>query len=755
MEKHKNIPVGAIWNAEENQWNVIGRKNEAGKEIGIWEDWHVDGYRCALADFGDGTLPFHFKRFHPDGTFAQEGFCLGGDRWVGTYRWVKSDNPTTELFPPIAKDNAAIWCMEFDYTESEGVINTQRYYDKARRPLTVWGDPLPERPATVPAQAYCVQTLSSAHGRGWVMGQLTVAGKFIGDYAEWDMNGVLCAERVYHMETGTLVESYEYERGKLWSSSLYSSPDDFIKRYYHRNIDPPVVHASTSYRNQKKDWTETIHDTTGKLLYTTRHETVNDLHERKYYNDRLIYEGIRSLNKKQGPSRYLYYRPDGSILIDYISQGDDTGLWRMHEETGKEMLILAQHDEARMEKDGDGDRFMPIGDDAAQHKPLDRWQAVVENFKTAYKTFLIDQTISSLPFPPYLNTELKKVRWASVKHAMHSAEGLPLAINGFLSENADVVTESSKRIWLEIEHQGSIYDATYRVSTILANILPHYASNPTIHRRLPEFLFNVLRLEYIKSSKRYSALITAIAPSLSIIQSLAMDADDTLALKCQFILLEAGHTAPETKQFFIREWHALSNPPIRRAYAAFALNHLYIYTKQQTKLISTYADALEKESVPLVRLVIAMSLVAATREEAQDAWLAELIPALSKPAGVDDAFYKLQPFIGDADADEYILTILSFAKGDVLERNIEPIIDALPGSTIFKQETLLRAIFSVLFNTKHAQKNITPMRKKALLIAAEVVDAHVTLVTHSEIFEEFSLPYDASKLRKLAEKSYS
>jgi hypothetical protein len=120
---------------------------------------------------------------------------------------------------------------------------------------------------------------------------------------------------------------------------------------------------------------------------------------------------------------------------------------------------------------------------------------------------------------------------------------------------------------------------------------------------------------------------------------------------------------------------------------------------------------------------------------------------------MDDTFYKLQPFIGYTDADEYILTILSFAKRDVLERNIEPIIDALPDSTTFKQETLLRAIFSVLFNTKHGQKNITPIRKRALLAAAEVVDAHVTPVNHREIFEEFSLPYDASKLRKLAEKS--
>src|SRR5262245_54999099 len=106
MEKHKNIPAAATWNEEEKQWEARGQKNAAGDKVGLVEDWHVDGHRCGIADFGNGTPPFSFKRFHPDGTLAQEGVGNGGQQWRGTYRWFRSDNATPELFP--AQDVPAI-----------------------------------------------------------------------------------------------------------------------------------------------------------------------------------------------------------------------------------------------------------------------------------------------------------------------------------------------------------------------------------------------------------------------------------------------------------------------------------------------------------------------------------------------------------------------------------------------------------------------------------------------------------------------
>jgi hypothetical protein len=754
MKKHKDIPAAATWNEEEKQWELPGQKNEAGQRTGLWEDWHVDGHRCGITDFGNGTPPFSIKRYHADGTLAQEGFGLlgGTNHWRGTFRWFKSESPTTESFPTVAKDVDAIWSAEYDYTELEGVYNAQRYYDKAHQPVTMWGDPLPARAAAVPARAHYVKKLSSANGvPGWVTGQVNgMTGKFIGDYAEWDMSGVPTARRVYS-DKAEIMEDHKYENGKLRSSKVYTAPMDYTSYYYHRDIEPPVVRNSTSHRNGTQDRTETFFDTKGKQLYSVRMEGIIDkIHERRYYNDTLVYEGLTSQDKTQKPSTYIYYRENGSALIDYTSNGDDTGVWHLYDEAGNEVLTLKQEEEADMEEYGHGDGFMPKWKYYEYETAVTDWQAVEENFKSAHKDTLIVAKISSLPTPDYLQTELNKVDWSQVEHAMYSSEGLPLAINGYLSDDDDVVNECSNNIWIEIEHQGSVYECTYEVSIVFARMLPHYANNATIQRRLFDFLYDVLCLHQIKSYENYAELITAIEPSLSVIRQLATHADDAIALKSQFILLEAGHKAKETEEFFIQEWHNINNPKLRRAYAAFALGHLYVYTKQSKKLISTYGAAFPEEKVPLVRLIIAIRLVAGAQHEAKDEWLSELIPVLSDPDRVDQEFYRIQPFIAGSEADEYALMILGFANPEVLEKNIEPIIDILPDSDAIKQESLLRAIFSVLFKADDSLVNITPMRKKALLAAAEVAARHVGWVNHSEIFHEYDLPHDAYELRQLA-----
>jgi antitoxin component YwqK of YwqJK toxin-antitoxin module len=756
MEKHKNIPAAATWNEEEKQWELAGPKNAAGQRTGIWEDWHIDGHRCGVVDFGDGTPPYPIKRYHADGTLAQEGFGLLGDtnHWRGTFRWNKSEHPTTESFPTIAKDIDAIWSAEYDYTETEAVYSAQRYYNKANEPVTMWGDPQPERAASVPARAHYVKALSSANGvPGWIVGQVNgLTGKFVGDYAEWDMGGVLTTKRVYS-NTGELVEYHEYTNGRLWMSKIYTDPKHYTSSFYHRDIEPPVIRSSTSHRNGTQDRTETFFDTNGNQLYSVRMEKLIDkIHERRYYNDTLVYQGLASQDKTQKPSTYSYYRENGSVLIDYTSNGDDTGVWHLYDEAGQEVLTLPQYEEADMEEYEHGDTFMPTWRDYNYENTVTDWQAVEENFKSAYKDTLIEEKIASLPIPDYLQTELDKVNWSEVEHAMYSSDGLPRAINGYLSDDADVALKCLGKIWMEIEHQGSVYECTYEVSIIFARMLPHYASHADIQSRLFDFLYDVLSLHYIKSHTRYADLVAALESSLPVIGQLATHVNDAIALKSQFILLEVGHKAQEAENFFIQEWRNVNNPKLRRAYAAFALGHLYVYTKQSKKLISTYGAAFPDEKEPLVRLILAIRLVAGAGKKAKDEWLSELIPVLSNPDSVDSDFYEIQPFIGGTEADEYALMILEYAKREVLEKNIEPIIDILPDSDIFKQESLLRAIFAILFKADDALSNITPMRKKALLAAAEVAAQHVGWINHSEIFREYDLPHDAYELRQLAEQ---
>ncbi|WP_146154425.1 hypothetical protein [Chitinophaga ginsengisoli] len=752
MEKHKNIPEAATWNAADNQWE-LGQKDEQGREIGIWEMWHTEGYYCGTTDYGDGTPPFLFRRFHPDGTLAQEGNWYGGNKWLGTYRWIKSKNSTPEGFPSgYPRQGKNIWRVEFDYVE-EGVYHAQRFYDIKDRPVNVHGISLPARPASVPEIAHFIDEGSSATGYAcWVMGLANARlNAFIGEYLEWDLNGAPIVKRLYDRQTGSVIEEHSYINGRLWKSNVFTA-DSQTQSFYHEGIEPPVVSHSTLYHNNRKDHQKTYFDTSGKELFVFRSEEISDLHQRKYYNGVLVYEGIQSKDKEKTPSSFIYYYPEGTTLINYTSNGDGTGQWRMYDKDGHETLSLPEVKETDRDERNKWDVFTPYWDDDEPEKMLNYWDAVIGKFKNKHLNIIVAAKIENLEVPPHLASELAKVDWKNTDSAMTGGETLPPAINGMLAEDSAIATKCESRIWYEIEHQGTIYEATYKVATVLARMMPYYTHSEIIQRRLFQFLFEVFGLAYISESKKlYKELINAVQPSLPTIMQNANDADDGVALASQYLLLEAGRNTPETEAFFIREWQRTDNTTLRRAYAAFALGDLYIQTKQHPKGITVFTEAFAAETNTLVRLVLAIQLVTAAKKEADAIWLAELIGALTDPEAVDENFYKLQPFIGDFDVQEYLLMVLGYANPDVLQKNIEPIIEIMPSVGMLKQETLLRAVFSVLFQKRSALKSITPIRKKALLAAAEVADQHKNLLNHKEIFESFNLPHDSYKLRKLAD----
>jgi len=71
MEKHSNVPTSAVWNEQDNRWE-LGEKNEQGKMTGIWNYWHADGDLFRTADYNNGDSPYWAKRFNKDGTLQWE-----------------------------------------------------------------------------------------------------------------------------------------------------------------------------------------------------------------------------------------------------------------------------------------------------------------------------------------------------------------------------------------------------------------------------------------------------------------------------------------------------------------------------------------------------------------------------------------------------------------------------------------------------------------------------------------------------------
>jgi antitoxin component YwqK of YwqJK toxin-antitoxin module len=504
--KHTNIPAAATWHPIQEEWE-LGEKDAAGKETGIWNYWHLDGHLCGTTDFGDGNPPFLLKRFHPDGTLAQEGNWYGNNLYLGTFRWIKSDNPTILVYPHgTAFRNPKIWTIEFDFI-AEGIYNAQRYYNKQNNPVNERGEPLPKRPATIPERAFHMNKRSSiTENVGWAMGQITLAtGKFIGEYTEWDRKGVPIIKFVYSPETYQLVEVNTYNNGLLASSVEYTT-NGSIHNVYQADIQPPVLSQRIVGKGEG-DVHRSFFDIAGSFLYSIG--SIEDhFHFRRYYNDVLVYEGIQSSIVTEAPVSIRYFHAIGTTLIDYTPHGDGTGTWRLYNEAGEELMHLTETYEEDNNQNNNWDRFMPKWLEYDEFTVQTDWDAIVTNFNEAHS----QEALTQLGPPAHLAKELKKVDWEEVETAMGITQ-LPLAINGLLSESEHIALVSSDRIWNEIEHQGTVYDATYKVAMVLAKVAPFYEEKKAVLSRIYLFLSDVVRLPAIKTDpKLYDKLMATLPP---------------------------------------------------------------------------------------------------------------------------------------------------------------------------------------------------------------------------------------------------
>lgn len=751
MEKSANVPAAAVWNTEDNQWE-LGEKNAAGQATGNWQYWHVDGHLAGTVEYGDGTAPYPLTRFHPDGTIAQEGYWCGGDTWTGTFRWTKSDNPTTEGFPAgPAKASDLVWIAEFDYPGEGPLYNAQRYFDKELKPVNSGGEPLPVRPASVPARAHYVNEYDQ---RKWIIGTVnTRIAKYVGEYHEWDMNGTLTVKRTYN-EEGGVAKEYTYEYGGLWLSKEYTG-DELVQTFYYTGINPPVAKSSTLYRNGQDDRLTTYFDKSGNTLYSFRNEKVSKLHQRRYYNDALVYEGIQLDDAEKTLSSVRYYYPDGATLVDYTSNRDGTGIWRLYDTSGEEISTMIEKEEAFKSKKKRWESLLPTLSDYKVDTLQSDPESVIANFKKEKNRLLTKEKMAALVAPPHLNKELKKTDWENIDTAMGGGSKLPLAVTGMLSEDEDVAVMSSHIIWFEIEHQHSLYESTYKVAGILAKMLPLYAEAPAIQNRLREFLFEVFGQGYFNYSKKaYKTTVKALLPSVTLLLQWAADANDAAARQAQYLLMHLGEAVPETENFLLQEWNNTDHSHQRRNFAAFSLGQYYLINKQSEKLLTLFSASLQTETDKMLRLIMAIHLVMASQKQAQAAWLSELLIALTVTEGVEyDDFYALSPYTTGTDVSEYVLMVLGHAKKEVLEENIFVLINMLSEANALKQVTLLQALFSILFPKGAQLKKYSPAQQQTLLAAVTVIDQQPDFVNHMEVFRNYDVPYDSYELRQLAAKT--
>lgn len=97
-KRPKTVPAAAVYNAENEQWE-LGKKDGKGKRVGEWKYWwKTTGHHCGTSFFENGGKKETRKRFHTDGTISHEGILLNGQIMPNTtYVLQRSRNETTEL----------------------------------------------------------------------------------------------------------------------------------------------------------------------------------------------------------------------------------------------------------------------------------------------------------------------------------------------------------------------------------------------------------------------------------------------------------------------------------------------------------------------------------------------------------------------------------------------------------------------------------------------------------------------------------
>jgi len=381
------------------------------------------------------------------------------------------------------------------------------------------------------------------------------------------------------------------------------------------------------------------------------------LYTRTYYNEILVYEAMNPTDLTKPPEGVRYLYPGGATLIDYVSNGDGTGIWQMYDEAGGVLLSMLKDDEALVIKLDRWRYFLPWRTPYLEPTITAYLEAIARKFRQEYDLFILEKKIKALPVPDCLQEELNKIDWEKIKTAGGGGEDLPADINGLLSADDELGAACAQRIWWEIECRGQLFEATFTTAIIIGRMLPVYKQTPVVEQRLLAFLYKVMTQPHLLMTG-YDEMVAALAFLIPQLLLWARDGDATTARQAQYILIHVGNDLPEPEAVLLQEWQHLAHSPIRRGYTLFCLGFFYKLAWENEKMRAHFSRAFLTETDPLLRVILAIFLVEASKDNAVESWVTELITTLVKSDAVMDSLDNMQPFTGVEGVLEYLLTIL-------------------------------------------------------------------------------------------------
>ena len=215
-ERPASVPADAAWSARTGEWQLTPLDAE-GRAHGLVRAWRRDGGLSSEYEHRAGERDGAFRRFHPDGSLAREGFYLEG-RQHGRMKAHGYEGPgfTSEPLQSCCVPPGA-WQLEHEF--ERGQLVNARWYDRAGVHILPSGKPHPPRPASVAPEAPFEERRDQ-----WVRSSFA-DGFPDGVWLRWSREGVLRERDEYRAgkahglwqrfdEAGVLADESEWRDGR-------------------------------------------------------------------------------------------------------------------------------------------------------------------------------------------------------------------------------------------------------------------------------------------------------------------------------------------------------------------------------------------------------------------------------------------------------------------------------------------------------------------------------------------------------------
>src|SRR5262249_30280539 len=182
LPRPASVPVDAAWNAHTLEWELVPRDAE-GRAHGLVRAWRSDGELAHEYEHRAGLRHNAFRRFHPDGSVAREGFYEDGSQHGLTIAHdYEGPGATHEPLQQCCVPPGA-WQLQHD--SDHGGLEDARWYDREGRHITASGALHPARPESVPRRAGFEERSDT-----WFLREYDAQGMPHGVWQRWARGGV-------------------------------------------------------------------------------------------------------------------------------------------------------------------------------------------------------------------------------------------------------------------------------------------------------------------------------------------------------------------------------------------------------------------------------------------------------------------------------------------------------------------------------------------------------------------------------------